>query len=629
MYEERLVLRCTSNDLVMDEPPLYRFVSCCTGIASSLSLHVNVYRPRLYLSHLARLFLRLNLVPFPLGKSTAVRHRRGRSHSSMTLSPDSSIVGAIVKTLLTPISGFPIALQLLIGTSVILSTWMIYSIAISPLSRYPGPLSARLGIPFWRFWHALQGDYAPALYQLHKQHGDVVRIGPTHLSFADPSAMNSIYSLSDGTSSKFRKSNFYRSFQVFKTHPSIFSERDPHQHSKRRRAVAGAYSMNSLVKLEEYVEDVAELLLKRLDELVETQAVGEGEKTKTKAIQLDPWFHFFAMDVVGELAFGQSFNLLHRGKDDERFLTGVLNLSQWGAVAGCLPWLSSWILWLFPRLTGQPGGSVIGDKTTSRIQTRYAEVQDNGGLASRPDMLTKFMEARDPDTKEKYSMKQVLFTATSVIGAGSDTTATSLTIFFGYLLDNPYCYAKLRQEINDAVESGVLSTPVKYAKGSQLEYLQACIKESLRLSPPISMDLPRYVPEGGAMIGKNPHPIPAGTTVGISPYVLHRNSQAFGADAEAFRPERWLEGGEEGRKAMERYNMTFGGGSRACIGKNISLMELSKIIPEILLRYDVRKLDISPPAGPAKRAQPSFQGRSAWFLEAHHLYVELVPLNAI
>lgn len=539
---------------------------------------------------------------------------------------ESSIVAQLFKTIFTPISGLSLLPQLFLGSFTLISGWMLYSFTISPLSRYPGPLSARVGIPFWRFWHTLQGDYAPALYALHKQHGDVVRIGPTHLSFADPAAMNSIYSLSDGTSSKFRKSNFYRSFQVFKSHPSIFSERDPHQHSKRRRAVASAYSMNSLVKLEEYVEDVSELLLKRLDELVDTQAVStDGEKTKTKAIRLDPWFHYFAMDVVGELAFGQSFNLLHRGKDDERFLTGVLNLSQWGAVAGCLPLLSSWILWLFPRVTGQPGGSVIGDKTTSRIQTRYAEVEDNGGMAARPDMLTKFMEARDPDTKEKLSMKQVLFTASSVMSAGSDTTATSLTIFFGYLLDNPQCYAKLRQEINDAVDSGQLSSPVKYAKGAQLEYLQACIKEALRLSPPISMDLPRYVPSGGAIIGRNPQPIPAGTTVGISPYVLHRNKGAFGSDAEIYRPERWLEGGEEGRKAMERYNMTFGGGSRACVGKNISLMELSKIIPEILLRYDIKKPAVVPAAqnhglatGGGKRAEsPSFQGRSCWFLEAH------------
>lgn len=536
---------------------------------------------------------------------------------------ESSVVATLAKILLTPLSGWPSMLQLLTGSFVLLFGWIVYNLAISPLSRYPGPLSARLGIPFWRFWHSLQGDYAPALYSLHRKHGDVVRIGHTHLSFADPTAMNSIYSLSDGVSSKFRKSNFYRSFQVFKAHPSIFSERDPHQHSKRRRAVASAYSMNSLVKLEEYVEDVTELLLKRLDELVETNSVVEGEgtseKTKTKAVRLDPWFHYFAMDVVGELAFGQSFNLLHRGKDDERFLTGVLNLSQWGAVAGCMPLLSSLILWLFPRITGQPGGSVIGDKTTSRIQTRYAEVQDNGGVASRPDMLTKFMEARDPDTKEKYSMKQVLFSASSVMSAGSDTTATSLTIFFGYLLEHPACYAKLRQEINEAIQAGHLISPVKYAKGAQLEYLQACIKEALRLSPPISMDLPRYVPAGGALIGKNPHVIPAGTTVGISPYVLHRQPEAFGADAEMFRPERWLEGGEEGRKAMERFNMTFGGGSRACIGKNISLMELSKTIPEILLRYDIKKPAVSTHlhTTPSNAKQPFFQGKSAWFLEAH------------
>ncbi|PWY97649.1 cytochrome P450 [Testicularia cyperi] len=560
----------------------------------------------------------------------------------MTITTQDSVVVSLVRNAAAPLAMLSPALQLVFAVVALLGGWMLHNIALSPLSRYPGPLSARLGIPFWRFWHSLSGDYAPALLALHEHHGPAVRIGPTHLSFSDTSAVNSIYSLTDGTSSKFVKSHFYKSFQVFKAHPSIFSERDPHQHSKRRRAVASAYSMNSLVKLEEYVEAVSELLLKRLEEVVETNSVNrskaglDGDAVGTRPIKLDPWFHYFAMDVVGELAFGQSFNLLERGRDDERFLTGVANLSQWGAVAGCLPLLSKWILWLFPRVTGQPGGSVIGDKTTSRIQTRYAEVEESGGVQPRPDMLSKFMEARDPDSKERYSMKQVLLIASSVMSAGSDTTATSLTTFFGYLLDNPQCYAKLRAEIDSAVEEGRLSAPVKYAKGAQLEYLQACIKESLRLHPPISMDLPRYVPAGGAVVG-NRWAVPAGTTVGISPYVLHRNKEAFGHDADIFRPERWLEGGEEGRKRLERFNMTFGGGSRACIGKNISLMELSKIIPEILMRFDIRKaanpststIPHSNATVKSRTPLPSFQGRSAWFLEAHDLYVELIPRGVL
>ena len=70
---------------------------------------------------------------------------------------DSSVVAQLAKTVLTPFSGLPFLTQLFIGTLALLSGWMLYNLTISPLSRYPGPLSARLGIPFWRFWHTLQG----------------------------------------------------------------------------------------------------------------------------------------------------------------------------------------------------------------------------------------------------------------------------------------------------------------------------------------------------------------------------------------------------------------------------------------------------------------------------------------
>ncbi|SAM82096.1 uncharacterized protein UBRO_20631 [Ustilago bromivora] len=70
---------------------------------------------------------------------------------------ESSVVAQLAKTVLTPLSGLPFLTQLFISTLALLSGWMLYNLMISPLSRYPGPLSARLGIPFWRFWHTLQG----------------------------------------------------------------------------------------------------------------------------------------------------------------------------------------------------------------------------------------------------------------------------------------------------------------------------------------------------------------------------------------------------------------------------------------------------------------------------------------
>ena len=112
-----------------------------------------------------------------------------------------------------------------------------------------------------------------------------------------------------------------------------------------------------------------------------------------------------------------------------------------------------------------------------------------------------------------------------------------------------------------------------------MPYLQATIKEAMRVHPSVGMMMERHVPKGGVMIcGKF---IPEGTTVvGINPWVVARDETTYGEDVDTFRPERWLEAKEEQLKAMERASLAFGAGSRVCIGKSISLM-VSTIINQL------------------------------------------------
>lgn len=105
-----------------------------------------------------------------------------------------------------------------------------------------------------------------ALHQLHKQHGKMLRIGPSHLSISDPNAISQIYS--HGLGSSFTKTTFYHSFVAKGGISSLFSDIDPQSHSNRRRAVASVYSMGNLVKLEEFVEGCIATLMKRFDERI-------------------------------------------------------------------------------------------------------------------------------------------------------------------------------------------------------------------------------------------------------------------------------------------------------------------------------------------------------------------------
>lgn len=74
--------------------------------------------------------------------------------------------------------------------------------------------------------------------------------------------------------------------------------------------------------------------------------------------------------------------------------------------------------------------------------------------------------------------------------------------------------------------------------------------------------------------------------VGVNTWVAHHNKSIFGKDAHIFRPERWLEADEDQLSSMERYFIPFGSGARTCLGKNISMLEMSKAIPVLLMNFE-------------------------------------------
>ena len=124
--------------------------------------------------------------------------------------------------------------------------------------------------------------------------------------------------------------------------------------------------------------------------------------------------------------------------------------------------------------------------------------------------------------------------------------------FFHLLLSHPSSYSALLSEIDAAS----LSDPVTYAEAQNLPYFQACLKEAMRLRPAVGLNITRFVPPGGLEIDGT-H-VPGDVEVAVNGWVLHRDREVFGADAERYRPERWLEGksGASGGakvKEMERH----------------------------------------------------------------------------
>jgi cytochrome P450 len=171
-----------------------------------------------------------------------------------------------------------------------------------------------------------------------------------------------------------------------------------------------------------------------------------------------------------------------------------------------------------------------------------------------------------------------------------------------FLCLNPSTMAKLVAELDDAN----LSNLPQYRETINLPYLHVVVKEAIRLHAPVGVILERIVPEGGATICG--HYFPAGTVVGCNPAVVHMNQGIYGRryDVRRFVPERWLDASEEERAEMDRCWMAFGSGKRSCIGKNISMLEVLKLVPLLLRKYEVS-------SSPSRRVIPSVADGLAQF----------------
>lgn len=201
----------------------------------------------------------------------------------------------------------------------------------------------------------------------------------------------------------------------------------------------------------------------------------------------------------------------------------------------------------------------------------------------RRDFLDRFLEANIKDPVF-ISDQRVLALTVANIFAGADTTAITLRAVFYFLLKNPRCLQRLLSELASA-DLGPSSHIVSWEQSRNLPYLGAVVQESLRLHPAVGLALERIVPETGLSV--EGVFLPAGTIVGTTARAIHDKQAIFGPDPEIYNPERWLVVSEAKRTEMNNALFSFGMGARTCIGKNISLLEMYKLVPTILRQYEV------------------------------------------
>jgi cytochrome P450 len=197
------------------------------------------------------------------------------------------------------------------------------------------------------------------------------------------------------------------------------------------------------------------------------------------------------------------------------------------------------------------------------------------------DLLDKYIQARQTHP-HLFDDEALLRMVSSTVSAGFDSTPFTMNNIIYYLCKNPPAYAKLKEEITNAHKQGSLSEVPKWTEVNKLPYLDAVMKEAMRMSPFLNLHLEREVPVGGTDISGFHRP--AHTIVGCHPTLIGRDRAFYGQDVDEFKPERWLTGN---RVALERNSLVFGNGKRMCIGLHIAELEIKKTIAVMIRDFDV------------------------------------------
>ncbi|RYP00465.1 hypothetical protein DL766_004697 [Monosporascus sp. MC13-8B] len=440
------------------------------------------------------------------------------------------------------------------------------------LSAFKGPLGVGL-TEFWHSWAFLTWKSHLWYKEVCDRYGPIARVGPNDLITSLPELLTHM----SAVRSPYTRAAWYNRatrYQPGKDH--VFSQLDEEKHKQRRQQMAHGYSGKENLALESSIDT-------HVDELVQLiRSKYLSTDTHSKPVDFAQKIQYFTLDVISSVGFGEAFGNLRTDQDVNEYAKAGkigLTVTTVGLALG-LTWFLQ--LPLVARILGPSENDIVGFGRMIRNARSIIETRLKRETSDRSDMLASFV-------RHGLNAEELLSETVLQIIAGSDTTASALRGIMLYLLSHPRVYLKLQTEIDAAVRKGYPGI-IPDSEVRKLRYLQAVIKEGLRIHPPITDSVPKRVPDGGDTVVVDGKPIflPGGTNISYAAWPLHLSKSIFGEDAEEFRPERWLL--EKDEKRMSEMNRTheliFGYGKYQCLGKPVALIEIGKVIFELIHHFD-------------------------------------------
>ncbi|TVY15643.1 Cytochrome P450 monooxygenase aflV [Lachnellula arida] len=426
----------------------------------------------------------------------------------------------------------------------------------SPLSRIPGP--AAFAVTRWRLaYEDWKGTRTSYIHKLHLQYGNAVRIGPNEVSFNDLAALRTIY----GAGSGFERDDFYRMFDVY-GRQNLFTFASSKAHADRKKLLNHAYSKTTIMK--------------------GTMANMVEEKTRH--------LHYFAVDSITSFLYGDNHggtSALKGSLADRALLSDVMDLSRrklsWYAVH-----FPKYTKWLYTRtgalerivtsigmLPMQKPSTYTGIRAHAlkSWQMFLAAPLEEKTESVKTTIVGRLWQYQQSDKGARLDDLDIASECADHLLAGIDTTSdtTMFLIWALSLPENIKYQQKLIDEISQLEESVMVQGGFpNVTAADKLPFLDAVIKETLRLYSPLPASEPRSLPVDCTIAGFQ---IPARTVTPLK-----------------FDPERWIRESSD-LTEMKRWWWAFSSGGRMCIGIHLAMAEMTTLVAAVYKNYSTKIQD--------------------------------------
>ncbi|KAJ4390875.1 hypothetical protein N0V93_004474 [Gnomoniopsis smithogilvyi] len=437
------------------------------------------------------------------------------------------------------------------------------------LRKVPGPRLASFSY-LWVLSATTSGRLAWIYEDLPAKYGHLVRVGPNLLLTDDLAQLRKM----SAARSPYGKDGDYKATIRHPDHHNMLSTTDLGEHDDIKSRLAGPYGGRETLAMEPIVDEILQSLIRH----IRVHASTADKTTDSVPIDFSTVVNYFTEDVITRIAFGREFGCLESNSDVHGLLAAMNAAMKAYTIPISIPWLrdlvsgDTFMKYFGPKMTDKSGVGTMMRIARDAVIERYQP-----GAPDEKDLLGAFIRS---GLEPGPCMSEVMI----AMIAGNDTTAAAIRMTMLCLMTNPRVYSKFKSVVQEAVQNGTASNPIRFEEAKKMPYVQAVIYEGLRMRPPGPVMFGKVVPPQGDIIdGKF---IPGGTVIAGATAPMMRAHCYWGSDSDIFRPERFLEVDDQQRAALERIvEMSFGYGRLKCAGQSVAFMELNKVFFEVISPY--------------------------------------------